>query len=83
MKFNEPLTDHIPVEQLLEGYGGKVKFEYDHSVYWPALNEMCEKRRQKYTERWEKAGSKVGELEGYLKGGDVKSLNGEFSGTDI
>ncbi|KIV99448.1 hypothetical protein, variant [Verruconis gallopava] len=81
MKFNEPLTQHVPAEQLLKAYGGKVDFEYDHKVYWPALNEICDARRRDYAARWEKAGKQIGEHEAYLRGGDAKSLNGEHTGT--
>jgi hypothetical protein len=83
MKFNEPLTDHVPPAQLLDKYGGTVEFEYDHSIYWPALIELCEQRKTAYKARWVKAGSLIGENEAYLRGGDVKCSSGEFVGTDI
>ena len=83
LKFNEPLPDHVPKEQLVTHAGGDVEFEYDHSTYWPALWELCQKKRQRQVERWEKAGKKIGEHEGYLKGGEVKSLNGEYLGSEI
>ena len=83
MKFNEPLTDHVPASQLTTQYGGKVDFEYDHSIYWPALAELSDQRKKRQTERWEKAGKKVGEHESYLRGGDVKCLSGDFSGHEV
>lgn len=83
MKFNEPLVEHVPPVQLTKEAGGEVDFEYDHSVYWPALDEICAKKRKRETERWEAAGKKIGELEGYLKGGDVMSLDGEHKGSEI
>jgi hypothetical protein len=83
MKFNEPLPNHVPAAQLLDKYGGTVEFEYDHAIYWPALVQLCEERKKAYTARWEKAGSQIGEIEAYLRGGDAKCLNGEFTGTDI
>jgi hypothetical protein len=51
-----------------------MNFEYDHSVYWPALNRLAEERRQAQRERWVKGGKSVGELESYLKGGQEKCL---------
>jgi hypothetical protein len=82
MKFNEPLTDHVPPAHLLNKFGGTVEFEYDHTVYWPALIFLCEQRRNMYKARWEKAGKVVGENEAYLRGGDVKCVSGEFFGTE-
>jgi hypothetical protein len=81
MKFNEPISDYIPPEQLLIPYGGSLDFEYDHDVYWPALEKLCITRRRDYHGRWVKAGKQIGELETYLKGGDAKSLNGELLGS--
>jgi hypothetical protein len=71
MKFNEPLTDHVPAPQLLARFGGEVDFEYQHDVYWPALNKLCEERRKAYRDRWEKAGRKVGASEYELRGGSA------------
>lgn len=67
----------MPPEQLLKPYGGDVLFDYDHKVYWPALNELAERRRRELTERWERGGKRVGEYEGYLKGGEVRCLREE------
>lgn len=55
-------------------YGGEVDFQYDHATYWPALNQLADERRAAYRERWIRGGKRVGELESYLKGGNVKSL---------
>ncbi|RMD39879.1 hypothetical protein DV735_g5268, partial [Chaetothyriales sp. CBS 134920] len=74
IKFNEDSTTYVPREQLLKECGGSLEFEYDHTQYWPALNKLCELKREAYRERWEKAGKRVGEHEGYLKGGEEKSL---------
>ncbi|KAL2011427.1 hypothetical protein VTN00DRAFT_4145 [Thermoascus crustaceus] len=74
LKFNEDLRKHVPPAQLLKAVGGDVEFEYDHSVYWPALNKLAELRRQEYRERWIKGGKRIGEHENYLKGGSGKSL---------
>lgn len=54
--------------------GGDVHFEYDHEVYWPALNELAAQRRREQVERWVKAGKRVGEIEGYIKGGEMSCL---------
>lgn len=82
MKFNEPLINHVPAEQLLKHYGGNVEFEYKHDVYWPALVELCESRRGEYVKRWEVAGKQIGEEEKYLRGGDALSLDGKLNGLD-
>ena len=65
---------HVPREQLLKVDGGDVEFEYDHSVYWPAFVKFAASRRADYVARWEKGGKRLGEYEGYLRGGTDKSL---------
>ncbi|KAJ9309887.1 hypothetical protein DTO217A2_525 [Paecilomyces variotii] len=80
LKFNEDLRRHVPPAQLLKSVGGEVEFEYDHSIYWPALNKLVELRQTAYRERWVKGGKLVGEHEDYLKGGAGKSL-AETQGT--
>jgi len=75
IKFNEDMGIHVPREQLLKESGGLVEFEYDHEQYWPALNELCESKRAAQQARWEKGGKRIGEYEGYLKGGEEKSLS--------
>lgn len=77
IEFDQDLRLFVPPEQLLKPYGGDVQFEYDHAVYWPALNALAVRRKQELVERWGKGGKMVGELEGYLKGGDVRSLSEE------
>jgi len=74
MRYNEPLTQHVPASQLMKNAGGEVDFEYDHSVYWPALDELAAERRAARKERWHAAGKLVGESEVYLWGGDEKSV---------
>ena len=74
LKFNEDLRKHVPPAQLLTTYGGDVEFQYEHAIYWPAINKLAEERRERQHERWLKGGSKIGELEAYLRGGDEKSL---------
>ena len=75
IKFNEDSGLHVPREQLLKESKGLVEFEYNHDQYWPALNKLCEMKRDSMRHRWEKAGKRVGELEIYLKGGQEKSLS--------
>lgn len=70
IRFNEDMGIHVPREQLLKESGGHVEFEYDHKVYWPALNELCESNRAAAYERWVKGGKRIGEFEAYLKGGE-------------
>lgn len=74
IKFNEDSGIHVPREQLLKESGGHVEFEYDHDTYWPALNDLCELKREAARARWEQGGKRIGEYEGYLKGTGEKSL---------
>jgi CRAL/TRIO domain len=74
LKFNEDMAQHVPPSQLLKQNGGEVEFEYDHSVYWPALIKMAETKRAAYQTCWEKSGKHVGESEDYLRGGAEASL---------
>lgn len=46
-------------------------------MYWPALNELAAQRRSEQEERWVRGGKRVGEYEGYLQGGEVRSLSEE------
>ena len=64
----------MPPEQLLKMYGGDLDFEYDHQIYWPALNKMAEERRKAIEERWIRGGKMIGESEVYLKGGVEKGI---------
>ncbi|KAF1957909.1 CRAL/TRIO domain-containing protein [Byssothecium circinans] len=84
IRYNEPLTSHVPSSQLMKNSGGEVDFAYDHSIYWPALDALAKERRAARTARWEKAGKLVGESEIYLWGGEEKSVDGkegELNGT--
>jgi len=74
------MQNHVPLEQLLKKNGGEVEFEYVHEVYWPALNKLAEERRKGFEERWVKAGSRVGESEVYLRGGDEGPVGGAETG---
>lgn len=74
LKFNEDLRKHVPPPQLLATFGGEVEFRYEHEVYWPALEGLAKERRTEQLERWVKGGSRIGELEAYLRDGDERSL---------
>jgi hypothetical protein len=83
LKFNDDMKQYVPPEQLWsEDWGGEMDFEYDHSVYWPALNEMCRLRKEERLRRWEAGGKLVGESEDYLAGGTDVSVEGvEYKAT--
>ena len=68
LKFDEDLRQLVPPEQLIKAYGGEIDFDYIHNKYWPALNELAGTRRREMLQRWEMAGSIIGERESYLKG---------------
>ena len=68
------MRKHVPPEQLKESHGGDLEFEYEHSIYWPALNKLAQERREAQFERWVKGGKRVGEFEIYLKGGQEQCL---------
>lgn len=74
LKFNEDLRKYVPPAQLLATFGGEVKFKYEHEVYWPALEKLAKERKAEQLERWLKGGSRIGELEAYLRGGNERSL---------
>lgn len=77
LKFNEDMKQYVPPEQLWSAdWGGNLDFEYDHDVYWPALNEMCAQRRNEKLARWLAGGKVVGESEEYLSGGTDVSIKG-------
>ncbi|CAK7267339.1 Phosphatidylinositol transfer protein (PITP) [Sporothrix epigloea] len=68
LKFNEDMNQYVPSEQLWTEFLGKLEFDYDHEVYWPALTKMAADRRAERTARWEAGGKQIGELEDYLFG---------------
>lgn len=68
LKFDEDLRKLIPPQQLIKAYNGDVDFQYEHEIYWPALNTLAETRRKEMNARWEAAGERIGESESYLKG---------------
>ncbi|KAH2120114.1 hypothetical protein KXW75_003373 [Aspergillus fumigatus] len=75
LKFNEDLRQHVPAGHLMKSVGGDVEFRYDHSIYWPALNQLADKRRNEYRQRWIQGGKRIGEFERYLKTGTSPSLS--------
>ncbi|CAK7234743.1 Phosphatidylinositol transfer protein (PITP) [Sporothrix curviconia] len=68
LKFNEDMNQYVPSEQLWTEFLGKLEFDYDHDVYWPALTKMAAERRAERVARWEAGGKQIGELEDYLFG---------------
>ena len=77
LKFNEDMKQYVPAEQLWSSdWGGNFDFEYDHEVYWPALNELCRKKREEKLARWIAGGKIIGESEEYLAGGTDISIKG-------
>ena len=77
LKFNEDMKQYVPPEQLWSAdWGGDMDFEYDHAVYWPALNDLCRERREEKLARWTAAGEEIGESEVYLAGGTDVSVTG-------
>lgn len=68
LKFDENLRQLVPPQQLIKAYSGDVEFQYEHEIYWPALNALAETRRKEMFARWEKVGKRLGESESYLKG---------------
>ena len=58
------MTQYVPKEQLWNEFGGgELPFEYDHSVYWPALHKLCDEKRAEKMQRWEAGGKQIGETE--------------------
>ncbi|KAI1422992.1 cral trio domain-containing protein [Xylaria sp. FL1777] len=69
LKFNEDMTQYVTPEQLVTDFkGGQLPFEYDHSVYWPALMKLSNQRRAERLQKWEAGGKLIGESEDYLGG---------------
>ncbi|KAI1139051.1 CRAL/TRIO domain-containing protein [Hypoxylon sp. FL0543] len=76
LKFNEDMTQFVPKEQLWSEFpGGELLFEYDHDVYWPALQKLCAEKRAEQVRRWEAGGKQIGEKEDYLKGYDTEGVS--------
>ncbi|KAI1214524.1 CRAL/TRIO domain-containing protein [Annulohypoxylon truncatum] len=76
LKFNEDMTQFVPKEQLWSEFpGGELQFEYNHEVYWPALQKLCAEKRAEKVRRWEAGGKQIGEKEDYLKGHDAQGVS--------
>ncbi|KAI1464618.1 CRAL/TRIO domain-containing protein [Daldinia caldariorum] len=76
LKFNEDMTQYVPKEQLWSEFpGGELQFEYNHDIYWPALQRLCAEKRAKQLQRWEAGGKQIGEKEDYLKGHDPQGVS--------
>ncbi|KAL9046986.1 MAG: hypothetical protein Q9214_000324 [Letrouitia sp. 1 TL-2023] len=69
IKYDQNLRQLVPPSQLMTSHDGDVNFEYDHPVYWPALNKLAAKKREEMVKRWERRGKRVGESELFLRGG--------------
>ena len=83
LKFNEDMRGHAPPEQLWNEFQGDLEFEYEHTVYWPALLSLSEERRREQKERWVKGGKRYGESELYLKGGSSQSVEPVASDNEV
>lgn len=68
LKFNEDMSQYVPIEQMWTEFNGKLEFDYDHSTYWPALHKLCGERRVARWQRWVSGGQQLGESEDYLAG---------------
>jgi hypothetical protein len=81
MRFNpRAIEDNLFTADMVmkEWWGGDRDFEYAHEKYWPALLELCEKRRKTWMEKWRKMGGKVGLKEWNYKGGvNVEKVDAE------
>lgn len=77
LKFNEDMKAYVPTEQLWAEFSdGALQFDYDHTVYWPALIKLCGERNTEQKKRWALGGSVIGESELYLRGAEPKGVNG-------
>ncbi|TRM64418.1 CRAL-TRIO domain-containing protein [Schizophyllum amplum] len=47
-------------EIMTDAWGGKADFEWKHEEYWPALNNMCDARRERWLKAWRELGGRVG-----------------------
>ncbi|KAK6456282.1 CRAL-TRIO domain-containing protein [Scheffersomyces xylosifermentans] len=66
--FDQPFENYVPVAQLDRDFNGEVAFEYDHKKYWNKMIEISQEKKQKYYERFQKFGSKIGLSEVDLRG---------------
>ncbi|KAK6204927.1 Pdr16 phosphatidylinositol transfer protein [Scheffersomyces amazonensis] len=66
--FDQPFINYVPKEQLDKDFNGNVDFDYVHEKYWNKMIEISQVKKQKYFERFEKFGSKIGLSEVDLRG---------------
>ncbi|KAL4062745.1 CRAL/TRIO domain-containing protein [Scleroderma yunnanense] len=65
-----PNAKVFELDQLVhDGWEGSQKFTYDHTIYWPALVEMCNTRRNDSIGVWRKLGGVIGIREWDVKMG--------------
>lgn len=65
-------THLIPPSQLQKPFGGEIDFQYDNTIYLPALAKLCRERKAERFQRWEKFGNgKCGLSETILSGAVV------------
>jgi hypothetical protein len=74
LEFEGDMRQFVPPSQLWTEFQGDLEFDYDHDVYWPALNKICQEKKAAAKARWEKAGGIIGESEAYLRGGNIPSI---------
>ncbi|XBW37344.1 hypothetical protein QEN19_002924 [Hanseniaspora menglaensis] len=58
--FDEPFTNRIDIHNLDYHYGGYMKFDYDHEVYWPDFKKKIESRREQNFSKWKELGGTIG-----------------------
>lgn len=63
---------------LSRAWGGSVDLKYEHEKYWPALVDMCTKRKDEQMEVWKQLGGTVGLKEWDVKGGSAAVVDVEF-----
>ena len=72
LKFNEDLREYVPSEQLYELFGGDVKFEYEHAVFWPAYLKLASERRERYINKFKEMGGDIGLSEWNIRAPDME-----------
>lgn len=65
--FDTDFNTVVDDDELDSEYNGRLQFEYDHEVYYPALIEVTDKVRQRMCSRFGLFGSAVGSSEYDLK----------------
>lgn len=65
--YDKPFENFVPKEQLDKEFNGMLDFEYVHEVYWPAMNEMAEKKLEVFWANFDRLGKEIGLSEYALK----------------